>query len=72
MTKWYLSQAGKPLKLWTPSYGENTEIGDQKSELILLVPDAEKAFERIGWNYMFKVLKAIGMQAHMLSWIKAI
>lgn len=43
-----------------------------KSPCILLGTDAEKAFDRVSWRFMFATLKHIGLGDKMLHWISAV
>uniref|UniRef100_A0A8C5LT01 Reverse transcriptase domain-containing protein n=1 Tax=Leptobrachium leishanense TaxID=445787 RepID=A0A8C5LT01_9ANUR len=39
--------------------------------LLLLSTDAEKAFDRVRWNFMFTVLRRIGVGDSFMSWLRA-
>lgn len=39
---------------------------------LLLSTSAEKAFDCVGWDYLFTTCKLIGLESHMMSWIAAL
>ena len=41
-------------------------------EGLLLSTDAEKAFDRVAWDFMLAVCRHVGLGPHMLSWIAAL
>lgn len=41
-------------------------------EGLLLSMDAEKAFDRISWDYMLAVCRHVGLGTHMMAWITAL
>lgn len=40
--------------------------------LMLLSTNAERAFDRVDWSFLFDTLKCFGMPTSILSWISAI
>lgn len=44
----------------------------QGIEGLLLSTDAEKAFDRVSWDYMLGVCRHVGLGSHMLTWITAL
>lgn len=45
--------------------------GQSKGPSIFLGSDAEKAFDRVSWGFMFAALKQVGLGGKMLNWIAA-
>ena len=48
------------------------QVNDKKIPCVFLNTDAEKAFDRVDWRFLFEVLKQIGMGERMISWIKSV
>lgn len=44
----------------------------QKIPLLLLSTDAEKAFNRVSWPFLFETLRCIGLGDCMMNWVQAI
>lgn len=44
----------------------------QNKDICLITLDAEKAFDLVSWPFMFEVLKKIGLDETVCSWLKAI
>lgn len=40
--------------------------------MLLLSTDAEKAFDRVHWPFLFETLRHIGLSQWMMNWIQAI
>lgn len=39
---------------------------------LLLSTDAKKASDRVAWDYLWEVLKRVGLAVNMIAWIKAL
>lgn len=48
------------------------KIKDSGAPGLLLSIDAEKAFNKVDWGFMWNTLEEIGLDDRMLSWIKAL
>lgn len=46
--------------------------GTRGIEGLLLSTDAEKAFDRVSWDYMLEVCRHVGLGTHMMTWIAAL